>query len=134
MAVTNEAANTDPANPTTNNRTYAATAEPLDTQPKKRQYVQLDTTTYKDCYKVPTFAEVLYALEVSFPDDPTIKPYPLTGSKQGTIIIETQNPHMFEGKDVLTSFGVKIGTMKLCTNENRSARNGIERPPTHAPE
>lgn len=78
-----------------------------------RRYVEIDSSVYFDCYKIPTTAAIVYAVSQQFPKDRTKKIVP---RHQGIWFLETDEFAHYDGKDLIdTVTGVRIAKLAIKT-------------------
>ena len=76
-------------NPATANELYAVAATKVNEsttvqiQYTTYSYVELDTTSCRDCYSIPGNAQIIHALRTQFPTDRTRNTTPLWGRDKG---------------------------------------------------
>ena len=107
------------------NLSYGAVArDENDAQAMVYRFVELDTTTCYDCYGVPTRAQVLHALALSYGEDRTKKLKEQSGQYTGVWRIETENIHLYENTGFLEYRGEHIGTISIKREERYMNADG----------
>ena len=104
--------------------TYAMVSKNTQRSTKITRYVEIDTTTCRNCYEVPATAQVVYAVDNAFHRDTTKRMYALIGQNAGIYKLETQNIEFYENTQFLTHLGNNIATVTIKTETTYISEDG----------